>query len=393
MSADGHKIRILHFSSRHEDCGVARYLGHHIKGMEEVPHIENDYFDVSPYETHNMSERNLTKMSDDLYKKLKEYDVLHIQHEFALYGHDSFRRIVEAAKRAHKKIVISVHSSPALHGASAKPRPKGIGPRGMVAYLRKLRHHRHFLHNYMEPLRMADAVLAHNGPTIDALKRLGVRPDRLYKVIHPVPKVSEAPVTDEIAANLRKNSDDIVYCTTGFIHRHKGVVESIKALKFLPDNYKLAVLGGMKADNDDVAFYDKVTDLIDTLGLRDRVYITGFIPGSDDSLSSYMRACDICVFPYSPVYYGSTSSGPMNLAFANGLPVVAYPTAAIKELAQSSDGAVVLCESFAYYELARELKRVDRDKQTKLSKAYAEKSAWPKVSKQLVEIYEKVTAR
>ena len=109
------KIRVLHFSSRHEDCGVARYLGHHIKGMEEVPHIENDYFDVSPYETHNMSESNLTTMADDLYKKLKGYDVLHIQLEFALYGHDSFRRIVEAGKRSHRKIIISVHcTAPAL---------------------------------------------------------------------------------------------------------------------------------------------------------------------------------------------------------------------------------------------------------------------------------------
>ena len=387
------KIRVLHFSSRHEDCGVARYLGHHIKGMEEVPHIENDYFDVSPYETHNMSESNLTTMADDLCKKLKGYDVLHIQLEFALYGHDSFRRIVEAGKRSHRKIIISVHSSPSLHGASAKPRPKGIGPRGIIVYLRKLRHHRHFLHNYMEPIKMADAVLAHNGPTIDSLKRLGVNGNRVYKVPHPVPKVHDSPAPPEIAANLRKSKDDIIYCTTGFIHRHKGVVESIKALKFLPDNYKLAVLGGMKADSDDNAFYDKVTDLIDTLGLRDRVYIAGFIPGSDDALSAYMRECDICVFPYNPVYYGSTSSGPMNLAFANGLPVVAYPTAAIKELAKSADGAVVLCDSYSYYELAREIKRVDRAKQSKLSKAYAEKMAWPKVSKQLVEIYEKVATR
>jgi len=29
-------IKVLHFSSRYEECGVAKYLGHYIKGTEEA---------------------------------------------------------------------------------------------------------------------------------------------------------------------------------------------------------------------------------------------------------------------------------------------------------------------------------------------------------------------
>ena len=55
-----------------------------------------------------------------------------------------------------------------------------------------------------------------------------------------------------------------------------------------------------------------------------------------------------------------------------------------------SDGAVVLCDTFSYYELAREIEGIDINKQAKLSVAYAEKMAWPKVANRLISIYENI---
>lgn len=384
-------IKVLHFSSRHEECGVAKYLGHYIKGMENAPHIVNDYFDVSPYQTHDMSEADLAKMAHDLYEKLEGYDVLHVQHEFALYGHDSFLRIVRAGKRAGKKIVLTVHTSP---GLGTKPAHlKGVGPRSFVKYLRENRHFKHFLATHIVPFRMADVLLVHNEPTAASLRSFGVDPDRIIKIHHPVQEVvAPKQASHRIADELHKKPGDVVYATIGFFHRYKGIVEAVKALKFLPDNYKLAILGGMKADSDDIAFYDKVCDLIDSLGLRDRVYIAGYIP-TDDELNALIRECNVCVFPYNGVYYGQVSSGSINLAIANNSPVIAYPTASIKELAAEADDAIVLCETFAYYELARELKRIDLKKQSERSKAFAGKYAWSKVSEQLVQIYEAVVSK
>lgn len=385
-------IRVLHFSSRYEECGVAKYLGHYIKGMETVPHIENEYFDVSPYKTHHMSQPDLEKMAADLRTKLQDFDILHVQHEFALYAHDSFLRIVEAGKRTGKKVVITVHISPSAHGASKPVRLRGLGPRSLVNYLREKRHHRHFVNTNMVPFRMADMLLVHNEPAAEALRGFGVASERIKKVMHPVQAFGKPPVSTRLTKALNKQKGDVIYCTIGFFHRYKGIIEAVKALKFLPPNYKLAILGGMKADSDDVAFYDKVCDLIDSLGLHDRVYITGYVP-TDDELNSLIRESDVCVFPYNGTYYGHVSSGSINLAFANGVPAIAYPTASIKELAEVSDGAVVVCETFAYYELARELSRIDLAKQAARSQAFADKMAWPKVSAQLVELYESLAKR
>lgn len=380
-------IKVLHFSSRYEECGVAKYLAHYVKGMAQAPHIQNEYFDVSPYRTHDMNQTQLEQMAAGLQAQLRKFDVLHVQHEFGLYGHDSFRRVIEAGKRAGKKVLVTVHIAPSLHGASSRPRLHGLGPHSWMRFLRETRNHRNFLYNFAEPFNMADLLLVHNDATSASLQQLGVPAERIRKVMHPVQVYDKPPVSQRLAKALHKKDGDFIYCTIGFFHRYKGIIEAVKALKFLPPNYKLAVLGGIKADSDDVAFYDKVCDLIDTLGLHDRVYITGYVP-TDDELNALIRECDACVFAYNPTYYGQVSSGSVNLAFANGRPAVAYPTAALRELAAEADGALVLCETFAYYELARELGRLDVKKQIGLSEAFAKKYAWPKVSAELVKVYE-----
>lgn len=385
-------IRVLHFSSRYEECGVAKYLDHYIKGMVDAPHIKNEYFEVSPYETPNMSPTDLQNMAAKLQKTLKDYDVLHVQHEFGLYAHDSFRRVVEAGKKAGKKVVLTMHISPSMHGGSKEVRLHGLGPHSLVHYLREKRNQKNFFYTYVDPFRMADLLLVHNDVTADSLRRFGIPDERIKKIIHPVQAFETPPRTTRITEALNKKDGDVIYCTIGFIHRYKGLFEAVKALKYLPENYKLAILGGMKEDSDDVAIYDKLCDLISDWGLRDRVYITGFVK-TDEELNSLIRECDICIYPYDRVYYAGVSSGSLNLAFANDMPVVTFPTATFKEIAAISDGATVLTETFAYYELAREIGRLDIAKQRQLSKAYAEKASWPNLSKELVKVYEEVAAQ
>jgi glycosyltransferase involved in cell wall biosynthesis len=113
----------------------------------------------------------------------------------------------------------------------------------------------------------------------------------------------------------------------------------------------------------------------------------------DNIMNGYIRECDVCVYPYDGVYYANASSGAVNLGFANGRPVVTYPTAGFRELAASADGALVLTDTFAYYELARKLQDIDLTKQAELSKAYAKKMAWPTLSKELIAAYHKVVGR
>lgn len=384
MSETTTRVRILHFSPHNEDCGVGKYQENYLRAMQDDPTVENTFFDTSPYQTRVMPPHEFRQMLARLRETLASYDILHIQHEFALYWFDQFAEIVRTGKQAGKRLVITVHLAPGY--AIKRPSRGGLGPRSLVAYARALRHYRKMKAQHIVPLSEADLLLVHNEVARQGLESFGVDPARIVKLSHPVYEVSPPPISRIIKEALGYREGDVIYCITGFLHRYKGVLAAVRALKFLPPHYKLALLGGVKADSDDVEFEDKVTNLVDQLGLHDRVYITGYVP-TDDQLNAMVRECQVCVYPYDRVYYSNLSSGSLNLSFANGMPAIAYPTATLVELAETAEGALVLCETFAYYELARELQRIDIPKQCELSKKYAHEMAWSKVAQKLIATY------
>jgi glycosyltransferase involved in cell wall biosynthesis len=388
-------VRILHFSPHNEDDGIAKYQEQYLNGMAEDKTVENEFFEVKPIELRAMNAQQHEETYDKLREELGKFDIFHIQHEFGLFVEDDFQRLVSTAKDAGKKIIITVHLSPDF---AIKPvKLGGLGPRSMVAFLRQQRHRNRMYARHMSPFLQADLLLVHNDVTAQALVKAGADQSKVQKILHPVYQFPKPPKSDYIAKKLNKKSGDVIYCTVGMLHKYKGIFDAIHALKFLPANYKLAIVGGLhpvETDivSDTVNIYNKITDLVDMLGLHERVYITGFVK-DDDRMNSFIRECDVCVYPYDGVYYANVSSGAVNLGFSNGMPVVAYPTVGFRELATYTDGALVLTDTFAYYELARTLQDIDLTKQAELSKAYAKKMAWPNLAKELIAAYHQVAGK
>lgn len=384
MSNEPRKIKILNFSSHNEDCGIGKYQENYLESLADIPGVESVFFDESPYRTQLMSPAEFAQVLDRLKTQLKDYDILHIQHEFAFFRDMEFVQLVDLAKSMHKKVVVTVHTSPDL--AMKQPALHGLGPRSAAGFLRDMRNYNRVKSRHVVPLQKADLLLVHNDFVYNYLLGLGVEKDHLQKITmpvyhHPVPKK-----VDIVAKGLHKRDGDIIYCAVGFLHRYKGLEAGIRALRYLPAHYKLAIIGGVKANSDDVKLCDNLCDLIDQLDLKDRVYITGYV--EDDSLLDAMiRECDISVYPYDKFYYARISSASLSLAFGNGMPTIAYPTETFQEI---KGGALVLCESFSYYELAREIKRIDLPKQAQLSKEYAEKMGYPQMAHVLVNIYRHV---
>ena len=385
-------IKILHFSPHDEDDGIAKYQEQYLAGMSKNDAVENKFFDVKPIQLRAMNPQQHEEVYDKLRGELADFDIFHVQHEFGLFVEDDFQRLVATAKDLGKKVVITVHLSPDY---AIKPvKLGGLGPRSMVAFLRQQRHKNRMYERHITPFLEADLLVVHNDITSQALVNAGVSQSKIQKIPHPVHQFAKPPKSDYIAKKLNKKSGDVIFCTVGMLHKYKGITEAIRALKFLPSNYKLAVIGGLhpvetQLVSETVGIYNKITDLIDTLGLHDRVFITGFVQ-DDNKMNSYIRECDACIYPYDGVYYANVSSGAINLGFSNERPVIAYPTAAFRELAKDADNAIVLTETFAYYELARELERIDLKKQADLSRKYADKMAWPKLSKVLADAYQKL---
>jgi glycosyltransferase involved in cell wall biosynthesis len=234
------------------------------------------------------------------------------------------------------------------------------------------------------PLLQADKVLAHNEYTKGQLAKAGVPEDTISIIPHPTPSITKPAKSSFIADKLNKQPGDVIYGTVGYIHKFKGVDSAIKALKYLPGNYKLAILGGVKLDSNEQKLYDKLADLIISLGLKNRVYITGFIE-DDNLLDSYIRECDLLAYPYRSEYYKGVGSGALNLGIANERPIVAYPVTTFKET--NTHNQLVFTHSDSYYELARIIHNIDLKTQARLIHEYANVNSWDNLAVDLVDIY------
>lgn len=381
------KIRVLQFSPHDENCGVGKYQENFMSEYAKMPQeIETDFFDSSPYKTRVMDQTALNETLDRLKEKLSRYDILHIQHEFGLFSGSEFSQIVDVAKSINKKVIVTIHLSPAL--AFKFQRRGGIGPRSIIHYLRQKRLHHIFVGRHIVPFRKADLLIVHNNGALNSLISYGIDENKIIKYNHPVLDISETDDSCvEIAQALNKQRDDVIFSVIGFMHKYKGVEDAVRALKYLPTNYKLAIIGGMQPFSDETNIYNNIATLIDTLNLKDRVYITGYVE-DDNRLNSLIRETNICVYPYNNKYYGQVSSGALNLAFANERSVIAYPVDSFKEI--NDFGQIIFCGAQSYYELAREIQRLDIDKQVVLGRKYAKKYSWPVTAKITLEAYKSI---
>jgi len=382
----GSVIKVLHLSTHDEDCGVGKYQEMFLDTLSDHEGIENKFFDLSPNQIKVMNDTDLEKTMKQLSQELADYDILHIQHEFSFFYKDEFQRIVDVAQALHKKIIVTLHASPYV--AYKPPKLLGLGPHSMVGYAKAIRLKRKFFKNFVAPMKEVDMIVVHNQVTKDSMASLGVDRERIVDLVIPVPAIDHAPKSKEIHDALRVKDKDIVYATVGFLHKFKGIKPAVKALKYLPENYKLAIIGGVHPQADNEAIYDEITDLIDKLGLIDRVYITGFVR-SDEKMNALVRECDICVYPYDKTYYSHVSSASLNNAFANHVPIVAYPTESFKEI-NTHMPALTLTQSCSYYEMAKSLKALNIVEAKKQSKDFAQSMSYPKIAPQIISFYEQL---
>lgn len=377
------KVHILHITTHDENCGIAKYQKQFIDNMSNSIEVENQIFEYSPNKTKIMSKREYGRVLNKLKVQLKNFEILHIQHEFSFYKHNELKEMIKIANNMGKKVIVTIHTAPASQFKFAHL--SGIGPRSVLHYIR-IRHFNKILsRRHVEPLKKADLIIVHNEATKQNLEKMGFKSSKIKKIVHPVPIIqNNLKISNKIKDALRLKSGDIVFCTVGFISDSKGMMQAVKALSFLSTNYKLAIIGGIHPDSEN-KFYDDLADKVVKLGLVDRVYITGYID-DDDDLSSLIRECNVAVYPFDKDYYSYVSSGSMNMAISNLLPIIAYPMPSLIEM-NAEINVVNFCKSGNYYELARKLQEIDIKSSNIRSRQYADKFAWDIESKKLEKIY------
>src|SRR5579883_2757272 len=105
-------VRILHVSPHQENDGIAKYQEQYVQAMASNRAVKNVFFEPSPLRLRHMTSEERVATFSRLGEELKEYDILHIQHEFGLFVDDEFKQVVQAGKDGGKKIVVSMHLSP-----------------------------------------------------------------------------------------------------------------------------------------------------------------------------------------------------------------------------------------------------------------------------------------
>ncbi|MCD6289095.1 MAG: glycosyltransferase family 4 protein [Anaerolineae bacterium] len=128
---------------------------------------------------------------------------------------------------------------------------------------------------------------------------------------------------EEWRARLNVHPTDVLLCYFGFLNASKGGETLVLALAELVRRrvpVRLLMIGGQVGASDptNAAYLGRVRDLIDRLGLEERVSWTGYVP--NEEVSASLLAADVCVLPYKDG--ASFRRGSLMAALAHGLPIV-----------------------------------------------------------------------
>lgn len=203
----------------------------------------------------------------------------------------------------------------------------------------------------------SDAVVATNIEDFLVLRqKVAGERSRLLSLGVPHPFLQLIPIGSNIIPNPPRGydrdawrtrwgvkPDEILLSYFGFLNESKGGETLIRALELLVlwgYPAKLMMVGGRVGSSDptNLAYLHRMEDLIEQLGLNERVLWTEYTPAEE--VSANLLASDICVLPYRDG--ASFRRGSLQACLAHGLPVVStYPRVPIPELVDGENIALV----------------------------------------------------
>jgi len=207
---------------------------------------------------------------------------------------------------------------------------------------------------YLKKLRQeagkADLIITVSESTKrDILKFFDVAEEKI-RVIHNGVDTVFQPIKDQHlldTAREKYNLNERFVLYLGAIQPRKNISTLIRAYNILCKGhnfkYKLVIAGGVGWKNKNIC------PLIEELGLRDKIILTGYIPEHD--LPTIYNLSDAFVFPSLYEGFGI----PVLEAMACGIPVV---TSNVSSLPEVSGGAAVLINPHSIKDLADGIKRI-----------------------------------
>jgi glycosyltransferase involved in cell wall biosynthesis len=357
-------------------CGLATYLDYLVQGIKAVDEgvkikiiaeqgaapVKREGFEVVPCWSRK---ENYIK---SILEQARGADLVHVQHEYSIYGFDD--RLPSLLEKLNAKKVVTIHCI----------RPSQVSERGDVdeLYARRL-------------ARLANSVIVHLPSQKEILLRLGILSEKVHVLPHGT-KVINIDVTGarrRLGLPLRGK----ILLMFGFVKPHKCahvVLDALSEVQKEVEDVYLFIAGGLapSASEREREYVGQLRAGIKELGLEGRVLLPlKFFPSED--VPYVFGASDLVLFPYYED--DRSSSGSLHLALGAGKPVVASRIPKFEELRNICDELLILPHS--PQRLAKVVTRLFKDRAfaqhvLKRIYEYRKETSWEAIARKHLTLYE-----
>lgn len=332
----------------------------------------------------SLARRELVKMS----ASVNQADIAHIQYNPDFFGTwrspDRIHAFWFFLRQLTIPAVITVHdlihglSRRAWRGVSLKQVAYNFGAVPLVNYTP---YGRFLLGRFLEP---AAHLIVHCPATGHFLESLGIPRARISVCYSGVPDLGV--VTQNVRAQHGWKDRRLV-TMFGFIRPSKGYDTAVYALTRLPKDFVLLFAGGTTCDSD-ARYLESLQALAVSLGVRDRLVVTGYLERS--AVSAYLTASDSVLLLHKSCTMMSASSS-LGFALASQRPVIATATPYFREVHQRYAAFTLIAEEDPKA-LAEAIRSVVEHKSSGIltsrgAQQFCDEWRWPRVAEQTYQIY------
>ncbi len=404
-------MKVLHLSTWKERCGIGDFTQTVVDQLSQAG-IDNDIFPLRVADLRYMTSREVCDEMNRFAELAPDYDLIHVQHEFSLFTGSGgvcdtllhFAHLLDSLRKTRKPVVVTFHSGAALQTLlppTAADRAQTAGGSlatalNLVRRIR-LRHTAGKLQNlwrtriapYFGSRHGRFRGVVHTDRTRMEMIQSGMAPECVSVVPLGFELRDAALLSADRAVAKRKlglPADSILLTIFGFVAAYKGHLTAVEALRRLPPQYHLAIVGGPHPGN---AHDMTLNSLLAAWEGQNpsRLLVTGYV--SRETIDTYHAATDICVAPFQKG--NPTGSASLTWALTSGKPTIASNIPAFAEIQQAAD-CLQLCTPDAAHELAWQIEQLagDFERQQKLVRNaldYAGQHSWEHVIEGLVGVY------
>jgi glycosyltransferase involved in cell wall biosynthesis len=388
------QLKVLHLSTWKVPCGIASYCANLVKSLD-AEGIVNDVHPLKPHEWQTYLPRDVAQWQADIVNKARDYDVVHIQHEHGFFGHcrgngysvKRYGELLRGLRQIGKSVVTTFHTE---INPGSKRLPRILEK--VKRWARTYHWRRHVVPQFGAAQGSARAIL-HTNQTRFIFAEAGFPVESIHVLPHACLPKRESSFNSQTAKEYLGISRHSTLLTIfGFVGKYKGHDIALEAMKWLPEKYHLAIVGGAHPE----AREDFMHHLLSNVNrkLRPRVTITGYV--ENDVADLFYAATDICLAPYRP-FANLSASGAITWALSSGRPTIASKIDAFQSIQRDAECLFMVTPELVR-ELAWAIEKLDKDtslQQRLVNNAlkYCEEHSWAKTARATIGLYEEMLGR